>query len=106
MRKTSLLLLIPILLLTACGNISEEEAIEITQEFVNSQVKFFVSQDLDSPVVNRAAIAVLHSEKIDGNWNILLNIKSNYTGELKQADMRVVIDKKGNIIKATRIEKT
>ena len=107
MKKIILFLLLITLLITACDSVSKEEAIEITQEFVNSNVKFYVNQNETAPTVNRAAIRIDDIKKLDytaegkniPSWNVFLNVKSNQTGELKQTDLLIIINaKNGEII--------
>jgi uncharacterized protein YcfL len=100
MRKiVMLLVLLALISLVGCSSISEEEAIAITKDFVNKEVKFYVNQDDGSPVVNTADITLLDTQKQKGEWKIFLHISSNATGELKQSDVMVVLDAKSGEIK-------
>ena len=95
------------IILTACTSISQEEAIEITQDFVNNNVKFYVNENETAPVTNRVSIRIDDIKKLDytnegkniPSWNVFLNAKSNQTGEVKQTNLLVVINaKNGEII--------
>ena len=103
----SICLLSLIFALAACKEVTSDEAVEITKDFVNSQVKFFVDSGDSMPTVNRAQITIEDIKKLEykvggkniPSWNIFLNIKSNQTGELKQANLLVIVDaKKGEIL--------
>jgi hypothetical protein len=99
-----ILLILTIFLLTSCKSISREEAIEITQAFVNEHVRFYVADNEAVPEVQRASITVLEVNKEDNNWNVFLHVESNQTGELKQADLFVIIDaKEGNVINWSKL---
>jgi hypothetical protein len=98
------LILIP-LLLYGCKQISEQDAIAITQQFVNTNVKFYVNEGEVAPVVEEAKITILNTIKQDGNWNVFLNIMSNHTGEVKQSNLLVIVDaKNGNVLDMRKLE--
>jgi hypothetical protein len=107
MNKKALLILCLILIsvfLCACKQISQEEAVIITQNFVNGQVKFYVNEGEEAPVVQKADISLVNVYKQDNNWNVLLNIKSNHTGDLKQSNLLVVVDaKSGNVLDMKKV---
>ena len=90
MKKAIIIItILSLLILNGCKTISEEEAVQITQKFVNENVKFYVNEDNNSDVVNRASIAITRTAKVNDVWNIFLTISSNETG----------IVKKNNIVK-------
>lgn len=102
---TIMSILLTSILLTACSQTTEEEAIRITRDFVNENVKFYVNEDEETPIVQRAMITIMNTEKINDNWNIYLNIKSNHTGELKQTNQVITVDgKNGEVIGMKKIE--
>ncbi|MBR9699454.1 hypothetical protein GOV09_03305 [Candidatus Woesearchaeota archaeon] len=104
----NILWIIPLMLLiVACKEeISREQAISITQKFVDGQVKFYVNEDNGTPIVQKASIAVLNTEKVKGVWNVFMHIQSNQTGELKQSDVVVKLDAKtGNVLNMQKFER-
>lgn len=96
-KLVALVIAVSIVLLSSCRSISREEAITITQDFVNSKVRFYVNENNQTPVIQRADISIVKTEKIDGNWYITVHVKSNQTGEIKQAVLNFVVDKNGQI---------
>ena len=95
-------------LIVSCRSITEEEAIRITQDLVNERFKFFVSQDEETPTVNKADITITNIERKDfwvsnkkyDAYHVYLKVKSNQTGEVKQANLVVIVDsKKGEVLK-------
>ena len=107
MNKAAFLLLLILLPIIAagCRQISEEEAISITRDFIHERVKFYVNEGETAPVVEEADLTVLNIFKKDGNWNIFMNIESNQTGEVKQSALIVIVDsKEGNVIDMRKSE--
>ena len=100
MRKIILFVALIVILLTACSSITKEQAIEITQGFVNKNVKFYVNENETAPVANRVSIRIDDIKKLDytaegkniPSWNVFLNAKSNQTGEIKQTNLLIIID--------------
>jgi hypothetical protein len=101
-----LMLITSSIILVSCSKITQEDALKITQDFVDNQVKFYVNTDKNISAVQEASITVIDIQKNKNNWNVLLNIKSNQTGELKQSNMIVIIDgNSGKIIEVKNIKK-
>ncbi|MBD3163941.1 hypothetical protein GF323_01965 [Candidatus Woesearchaeota archaeon] len=94
-----LVFLILIALLPACRSISKEDAVSITKAFVDKQVKPYVNEENSSQIISRAKVTILNTEKKNNNWNVYLNMKSNQTGDIKQANLIIEIDgKTGDIL--------
>lgn len=92
-------------LLLGCKSVSQEEAIQITQDFVNKQVKFYVSEDNETPIVSRASITILNTVKQNDEWQVYLNIKSDLDNETKQSNLLVTVDaKKGEVKEMLKIQ--
>jgi hypothetical protein len=103
LKNTLILVLIfSTILFSACKTLSREEAIAITQDFVDKQVKFYVNEANQTPTIDKASITVLTTQKKGSNWEIYLNIKSNQTGELKQKNVLVLVDARSGQIKGMR----
>ncbi len=94
------------LLFIACQKtITEEEAIGITHDFINNEVRFFVNDNETNPVVEQAKITLLKTEKADDVYMIYINVQSNHTGEIKQSDLVVSIDAiDGNILNMQKFQ--
>lgn len=101
----SILLFLVVLLLSSCQTISREEAIKITQDFVNQQVKFYVNQDNSTPVVEKASITIINTEKKQGNWLVYLFIQSDQTGSIKKSSVVVTVNSKnGEVLGINKLE--
>ncbi len=101
----ALISILVILFLSACSReLSQEDAIIITQDFVNGQVKFFVqanetnANQTNATVLDRAAIAITDVQKSGKYWQVAITINSNQTGKLKTADLVFLIDSKSGEI--------
>ncbi|RMF54988.1 hypothetical protein D6745_03580 [Candidatus Woesearchaeota archaeon] len=98
MRAKIILLLFFLLLFTlaSCGkSISREQAIQITQNFVNQNVKFHVGNN----TVNKASINILSVLNKNKKWHLLLNVSSTQTGDKKSRLLSVSIDQRtGEIV--------
>lgn len=110
--KFAIMISIVLLALTSCRQITEEEAIKITRDFVNTRVKFYVNEDNATPTVKKASITVADALKTeflyDGrkiqSWEVYLNVKSEQSGELKQTNLLVIVDaRKGDVLKWRKI---
>jgi len=93
-RNIVVLCLLSLSLIACAKEISQEEAVSITQNFVNSQVKFFVNEENSSEVMEQASISVLNTVKTKGVWSIYLHVEANQTGESKKANMMIKVDAK------------
>jgi len=106
------ILLVSFIMLISCmigcqsKSISEQEAISITQDFVNNHVKFYVDDEQNN-TVDKASIQLLNIARKDyldpenkkfDSWYVFLRITSNETGEEKKGDMLLVINAKDGAI--------
>jgi len=96
--RSKLIFIVFLVGLLGCQTITEEEAIIITQDFVNQEVKFYVNEEDNATVVNRASIEIQLVKKVDNNYQIYLAIKSNQTGEEKKSNLIVVVDGKEGVV--------
>jgi lipopolysaccharide export LptBFGC system permease protein LptF len=88
-------------MMTGCTpNISEEEVIRITQDFVNENVKFYVFKDNESFIQQKADITIQSIQEEKGAWNVYLNVRSNQSGQTKTADLLITVDSRtGEVVK-------
>ncbi len=98
--KTNLVLLCLLILTAGCKAISEDQAVLTAKSFVDSNVKFYTSEDEAKSIVQKAAITIIDTYKENNEWNIKLHIYSNATGEIKKSGLIVVVDAKtGEIVR-------
>ena len=99
MKKVIYLLVLSCLIIAGCQSVSQQEAITITQDFVNDRVKFYVNEDEEGGVVQRASINIDNVEKLNNIWNVYLSVLSNQTGEIKSTQILVLVDAKTGEVK-------
>jgi len=98
MKKIILILLILTTLL-GCKSVTKEEAIAVTQDFVNSHVRVFVNEEENTQVVSEAKINILATDKVKNDWYLAINIQSNDTGTVKQTNLFFIVDGKSAEVK-------
>ncbi|MBM3199760.1 hypothetical protein FJZ53_02395 [Candidatus Woesearchaeota archaeon] len=113
-----LLGLVIILLLQGCGSmtgfttidqeVTQEEALKIAQDFVNTHVRFFVDEDksienVKGVVTPKASIVVTNIAQQNGEWVIELIAQAEKDGEVKKAGMIVTIDAKTGEVKKDKL---
>jgi hypothetical protein len=78
---------------------------KIAQDFVSSQVKPYVNQENSSAIVKKADSLILKTQRIDNNWNVYIEIRTNETGIVKKGELQVIVDgNNGKIVKVLQIK--
>ena len=94
-----LLMILSTFILASCQKeINQEQAIQIAQSFVNTQVKLFSEETTEngSNITNieQASMNIIEVINNNNEWNVIIHIESNATGELKKRGLNVVVDAK------------
>ena len=93
-----------LLLLLGCENeISQEQAIQATQDFVNSGVKFYARENESATNLERVSLQILQAYKQQGYWYVEIEARSNATGTEKKSRMVVAVDAKTGAVEPSKL---
>ena len=90
-----ILLLVLVLFLAGCKEIDKEEAFIIAKDFVDTNIKFYVSEDqTDNGMINtpKVSIKLIDVYKEDKEWYVKIYVQSNSTGETKENGLIIPVD--------------
>lgn len=103
---TTLLILVAVITMNGCNQVTKEEAVSITGNFVRQHLKVYSEEEsIPGNTTNIIAPNVQIHDMYDNDkgWNVILHIHSNQTGELKKKGIVIVIDKNTGEIKKEKL---
>lgn len=90
--------LIVLLLLAACtSSISQDDAVDIAEDFVRERVKFFAVNESDSVDIEEYVYEVQEVTFSNDQYAVTLHITGRLGNETKQGDMLVIVNSDGTI---------
>ncbi|MFH1133628.1 MAG: hypothetical protein V1735_03995 [Nanoarchaeota archaeon] len=75
------LVLVLLVVMAGCRSVSREEALGIAQDFVNTKVKFFTTDNQSVNPIQEAKISIIHTERRPQDWLIILDVESPQTNK-------------------------
>lgn len=96
--KKIVLLLLALVLLTACSKTAKEDAEYIAKNFVNERVKFFTKEDESAVDVPEYTLREINSYQENNNWIVSIHITTLVDDQLKGKNLTVKVNDKGKVI--------
>ena len=88
-----LLLVLGLVLLTACANtVSQDDAVASAQNFISGHVVLFAKDSGDRIPVNKADANVKDAQLVNGIWEITVQVSSQVKENEKSALIQVGVD--------------
>ncbi len=110
MTKASLLPLLAlaislsVMILGCSHQISEAEALESAKAFVDSNIRFYTTNQTAQGVVPQdLEMRTVEISKLGSEWQIKLAVSTNSSGELKQKGLIVVVDAQTGEVKPDQL---
>jgi hypothetical protein len=96
--KVICLLVALLILANGCASISKSEAEAITGDFVNKNVKFYTKTGESSLDLPGHSIDSITSYKEGNNWVVIAHVSAQVGEEVKDNDLVLKINSKGEVI--------
>jgi hypothetical protein len=85
-------------ILLGCSSTSQKEAESIAQGFVDQNVKFFSQQQGVPETLGSVNEPTVMSHREGELWIVIIHVSSEVNGTMKQGDLIVKVDKKGEVV--------
>ncbi|MBL7056414.1 hypothetical protein ISS07_05870 [Candidatus Woesearchaeota archaeon] len=98
MRRTIIVMVIALFLISGCSSLSKEQAEQTALSFINSNVKFFAKDQEERKDLPQYNIGSMTSYQEGSDWVVIAHISAELEDEEKTNDLSVRINREGKII--------
>ena len=87
-----------VLMLIGCTGITQADAEAKAKQFVNQNVKFFVSEENSTTNLSRYNVDSLTTYQEDKNWVVVMHVSAKVSNETKKNDLVIKLNNKGDVV--------